>query len=560
SHGKSLTRIFFRLQDNVGYPTHLLIRASRTEELERAIGKLAIKAEVLSTSWDLLAFHQTLQIRRFESEIRNRMGQDKRLDMSPLSKLMQNSFFSQIVPVEVESFSKTLADPKSRVGSVALRTLSSDPAHKSLIQSPQLLKIFESIISKRRQSSSFLFKHGDSVHLALTWALPERAGAYLLFLGDPRSFYDSSRTRVFLFSGLTITLLLTLLVYLLNQRNIEVSQLVEEKTEHLRIESEKAKEAAYVKTRFLANVSHEIRTPLNIMMGMVDLLNETSLSRRQTEFLQNMNSASGHLVRLIDDILDMARVDAQDVKFKYESVDFLKFIEDIVQFVQPGCEAKGLQFRVHLDPSLPSHLQTDPSRLKQVFVNLLNNALKFTEKGRIDLEVRMISNRGPLTPQSARLEFRVRDTGIGIPRSKQDDIFKAFYQVNPSTTRPTGGVGLGLAIVSGIVTRLNGVIQLESDLGKGSEFRVELPIPIETSSSWIQKFSSSEFRSEKMIIVEEDSVAPELSLQAWAEGFGFRAIALSWRREDLQRVDQVLSGCDVLVLVPPPFRYRTSKF
>lgn len=371
----------------------------------------------------------------------------------------------------------------------------------------------------------------------------------LTFFSTTSILNNDSRSLIVLFSGLTITLLLTMLIHSLTRRNIEVRQLVDEKTAHLKIESEKAKEAAFVKTRFLANVSHEIRTPLNIIMGMLDLMKETSLTKKQVDFVQNMNSASSHLVRLIDDILDMARIDTQDVKFKFESVDFLKFIEEIVHLAHPICKAKGLKFYFKMDDQFPSQIYTDPSRLKQVLINLINNAVKFTETGKIELEVNYIK-KGPITTQTARVEFLVRDTGVGIPKAKQHDIFKAFYQVNPSTTRNKSGVGLGLAIVRAIISRLNGNIHLESDLGKGTEFRVELPLVIENSSPWIQKYSSELLKHKKILVVHDSQESYVDPVLRFSKGAEMQVREKSWNDVMVGNIEKNISEYDYLVLAP----------
>lgn len=353
-------------------------------------------------------------------------------------------------------------------------------------------------------------------------------GSYsLTFFFNKNSEDSDLSSMISLIAGLIITFLLAFVVHSLVRRNIEVRKLVNEKTAHLKVESEKAKEAAYVKTRFLANVSHEIRTPLNIIMGMTDLMRETPLSGKQSEYIQNMNSAGNHLIRLIDDILDMARVDTQDVKFKFENVDFLKFIEEIAHLVEPVCAKKGLKFFFRVDPQFPTQIYTDPSRLKQVLINLVNNAVKFTDQGQIELEAHYIK-KGPITTQTARVEFVVRDSGVGIPKTKQNDIFKAFYQVNPSTTRNKSGVGLGLAIVRAIVSRFNGQITLKSEVGRGTEFRVELPLVIENLSPWIQRFTTEAGKNKKLLIVHADQNLYAEPIKQYAQAAQLQTVVKNW--------------------------------
>ncbi len=290
---------------------------------------------------------------------------------------------------------------------------------------------------------------------------------------------------VVLGSGVLITCLISLLLYSLITRNIDVENQVRVKTIDLEIQTEKALEASAAKTRFLANISHEIRTPLNIILGMTDLLQETSLTPQQIKFLNSMRTSSQHLISLIEDILDMARIDSNDVHFKETTVNLVELFEDVCRIVGPNVVRKKLKFYVDLDLDVPVAVAADPARLRQIFINLINNSVKFTETGHIAVSLRKTEPSSP-TGQTC-IEICVRDTGIGIPLKNQEDVFKAFYQVNPAITRQKGGVGLGLSIVSAIIDRMSGAIHLNSEVDVGTVFTVSLPMTVVNSEKWMNQ-------------------------------------------------------------------------
>lgn len=313
-----------------------------------------------------------------------------------------------------------------------------------------------------------------------------------------------------LFLGLVITSLFAFLLFSLINRNIEINQVVVEKTKHLAIESQKAIDAAYSKTRFLANVSHEVRTPLNMIMGMAELLKETQLSDKQQEYVENFRNASSHLLSLIDDILDMARIDSNEVKFSGETFNLLYFFEEVCQLIASACRLKKVQFYCQIDPELPQFINTDPRRLRQILINLLNNALKFTEKGSIELTMSLAKDSSDANTQ---MEICVRDTGIGIPPAKREEIFRAFYQVNPSVTRTKGGVGLGLSIVQAIVSRFRGTINVSSQEREGSVFTVHLPLNQREEHTLVQNFRWKVNPIKKILIACRDQKLSQILMR-----------------------------------------------
>lgn len=291
---------------------------------------------------------------------------------------------------------------------------------------------------------------------------------------------------VVLLSGIIITSLLGVLVFSLINRNIQIQQLVKQKTIGLEIESQKAKEAAISKGKFVANVSHEVRTPLNLILGMADLLSETKLDTDQKEYVECFRQAGSHLMRLIDDVLDIVKSDLNDVKIRIQWVQLAGLADEIIRFFEPLCESKGLFFQCDVDPRLPEKFLSDPSRIRQIVINLLNNAIKFTEHGYVRLSFRM--NEGP-DRASFPLIISVVDSGLGIPQSMKQSIFEEFVQVDDSSKRSRGGVGLGLSIVKALLNKLGGRVEVESVENAGSTFRVYLQGRFENERAWVKSLT-----------------------------------------------------------------------
>lgn len=308
---------------------------------------------------------------------------------------------------------------------------------------------------------------------------------------------------IVLVSGIVITLLLCSLLHYLITRNILIHNIVRERTFELEEESKKSKEAAIAKSRFLANISHEIRTPLNIVLGMTDLLSETTLTSMQKHYLNSINNSGRHLLHLINDILDMTRVDVSEVAFKPEMVSLLQVVEDSGLAVDELARNKNLDLYIDLEPSLPHLIEIDPARVRQVLINLLSNAVKYTEKGFIEFSA---TGKTKLDTGQYYLEFRVKDSGIGISDKDKEEIFKAFYQVNTSIQRAQGGVGLGLSIVASIVKRLGGTVDVQSTLGIGSTFIVNIPLKKYVKETWSSKLTIQAQAGKENIFISNDTI------------------------------------------------------
>jgi signal transduction histidine kinase/ActR/RegA family two-component response regulator len=231
-----------------------------------------------------------------------------------------------------------------------------------------------------------------------------------------------------------------------------------------------AQAANLAKTRFLSHMSHDIRTPLTGIVGMASVLELTELTPHQRTCVHTIQVSGETLTSLIGDILDLARIDAGRVQLRPVAVELATLMDEVWRVLAPQADDKGLRFEAELDPALPQRLVVDRTRLERVLLNLAGNAIKFTNRGRVDLRLR----GHPDDPRWWRVE--VQDTGIGIAPGQHRRIFDSFTQVDLSSTRRQGGTGLGLAIVSRLVALMGGELGLDSDEGVGSTFWVDLPI------------------------------------------------------------------------------------
>jgi len=229
---------------------------------------------------------------------------------------------------------------------------------------------------------------------------------------------------------------------------------------------QKAEAANRAKSEFLTNVSHEIRTPINGIMGMTDIALSTDLDPEQVEYLDIIKTSADSLLRIVNDILDFSKIEARKLELEAIPFELRECLDQLIRLVSVQAREKDLQLRMNLAPDVPGYLVGDPGRLRQVLLNLLNNAIKFTREGSIFLGIALESSSG----SEAVLHFTVADTGMGIPKEKQKVIFDAFSQADNSSTRKFGGTGLGLTISSQLVQLMNGLLRVDSEPNRGSTF------------------------------------------------------------------------------------------
>lgn len=301
-----------------------------------------------------------------------------------------------------------------------------------------------------------------------------------------------------------------------NQGNIQevvISFIDVSEQKEMNLEIQKSKEIAETanksKTEFLANMSHEIRTPLNGIIGFTSLLMESQLDRKQQEYTRTINESAATLMDIVNDILDFSKIEAGKLDLKIEEIDLFALINQVISLFKYQASQKQIGLELHIDTNVPQFLFADPLRLKQIIINLVGNAIKFTQRGKVELNVQAVSS-----PEEdfVSLTFSVKDTGIGIKEQNQIKIFHSFVQEDTSTSRQFGGTGLGLAISNKLLALMDSKLELESTYGQGSKFYFAIDLkksqnqhlsPLKMNEKAVMKNSLG---AKKVLIVEDNAI------------------------------------------------------
>jgi two-component system, sensor histidine kinase and response regulator len=312
-----------------------------------------------------------------------------------------------------------------------------------------------------------------------------------------------------------------------NQQLVETLNELQASRAELELRSQQVQEANRMKSEFLANMSHEIRTPLNSIIGMTDILWRSTEDRKHLELLRVARDAGHGLLTIIGDILDFSKIEAGKLALEIIDIPIVQLVEGSAELLAAQAQAKNIALQTFIDPLIPPVVQGDPGRLRQILVNLIGNAIKFTAQGCVSVRATLQS----VVDNNAVVRFAVTDTGIGLSAEERNRLFQPFVQVDGSTTRKFGGTGLGLSICKRLCELMGGEIGVESNKGHGATFWFTLPLAIsqDTTASKLGDW----FTGKRILVVDDDSFAREI-LGAYFDSWGISAFLTSSGEEALE--------------------------
>lgn len=302
---------------------------------------------------------------------------------------------------------------------------------------------------------------------------------------------------------ISILSLLSLSLYRNNNIRKQTNALLQEKNSELLLAKEKAERASTARSEFLSTVSHELRTPLNAITGITHLLIEEDPKPSQLDYLNSLKFSGNYLLNYINEILEINRIESRSIEVEKIDFDLRELFTGIHHSMKEHAAKNDNEFLLEIDPDLPDMLVGDPTKLSQIFINLTNNAIKFTQQGTIRILVKLLKSEN----RKATVYFEVSDTGIGIPIDKQESVFESFSQGSIEINRKYGGTGLGLAIVRRLIIILGGNINLSSKIGQGTVFSFTLEFREGTNQPKTgYQFNENDFISKRILLVEDNKI------------------------------------------------------
>jgi len=329
----------------------------------------------------------------------------------------------------------------------------------------------------------------------------------------------------------------------LEDQAARLAQLVKE----LEAAKRRAEDATATKSAFLANMSHEIRTPLNAILGMTTLALGTRLSTEQQDYLTTVKSSAEALLEIVNDVLDFSKIEAKRLDLEYAAFDLRETVGDAARLLALRAAEKGLELAYEVTPEVPASLIGDAGRLRQILINILGNAVKFTNEGEVVLRVRTEADED--APGSALVHFSVSDTGIGIPAAKLEHVFDAFTQADSSTTRRFGGTGLGLAIVSRLVELMGGRLWVDSEVGRGSTFHFTVPFDQPVGPARLPVLDNPKTIEGLRVLVVDDNATNRLILEKMLSSWHMTPTAFSNATDALKALKRARDGDQPFQLV-----------